>query len=87
MRSEAVSVRRVCHLSFPDAKPRKNSPQNLIGGDFADDGAEVVKGFADVLGDEVGRDAAAEAVADALKGGAGAGQGFDMAKIGDDDLV
>ena len=43
--------------SFSDAKIPENVPQNLISGDFADDGAEGVEGLADVLGCEVGRDA------------------------------
>ena len=39
-----------CTVLFPDAKISKNITQNLICGDFADDAAEVVDGFADVLG-------------------------------------
>lgn len=44
-------------VSLADAKIPKYVPQNLVGGDFADDGAEGVEGLADVLGGEVGRDA------------------------------
>ena len=43
--------------SLADAKIPENVPQNFVGGDFADDGAEGVEGLADVLGGEVGRDA------------------------------
>lgn len=42
---------------FPDAKPAENRAEDFVGGDFADDGAEVVEGFADVLRDEIGRQA------------------------------
>ena len=40
---------------FADAEIPKDIPQNLVCGDLADDAAEVVDGFADVLGGEVGR--------------------------------
>ena len=40
--------------SLADTKIPKNIPQNLVGGDVAGDGAEVVEGFAQVLGDKVG---------------------------------
>ena len=36
-----------------DAEIPKDVPKNLVGRDLADDGAEVVNGFADVLGGEV----------------------------------
>ena len=36
--------------SLADTKIPKNVPQNLVGGDVAGDGAEVVEGFAEVLG-------------------------------------
>ena len=72
---------------FSDAKIRKDIPQNFVGGDFADDGAEVVDGFADVLGGEVGREAGGEAVADAEKGSAGVGEGLDMALVCDESCV
>ena len=35
---------------FSDTKIPKNIPQNFVGGDVAGDGAEVVEGFAEVLG-------------------------------------
>ena len=41
------------HL-LSDAKVRKDVPEDFVGGDFTNDGAEVVDGFADVLGGEVG---------------------------------
>mgnify|MGYP006928585667 CR=1 FL=1 len=39
--------------SLADAEMLKYIPQHLIRGDFADDGAEVVEGLAEVLGEEV----------------------------------
>ena len=39
---------------FPDAKPLKDIPQHFVGGDFAEDGGEVVEGLAEVFGEEVG---------------------------------
>ena len=42
---------------LPDAEIPENIPQNLVGRDFADDGAKVIDSFADVLGGEVGREA------------------------------
>lgn len=47
-----------------DAKIPKYISQDFVGGDFAEDGAEVVEGFADVLGDKVGRDIGGETVFD-----------------------
>ena len=41
-------------LLFPDAKMLENIPQHLVRGDFAEDGAEVVEGLAEVFGEEVG---------------------------------
>ena len=56
-----------------DAEIPKDIPQNFVGRDFADDGAEVVDGFADVLGGEVGWEAEGEAFLDAEEGSAGVG--------------
>ena len=39
---------------FPDAEPLKDIPQDFVGGDFAEDGGEVVEGLAEVFGEEVG---------------------------------
>ena len=41
-------------LLLSDAEIPENIPQYLVGGDFAGYGAEVVEGFAEVLGEEVG---------------------------------
>ena len=66
---------------FPDAEIPEDFPKFFVGGDFADDGAEVVDGFADVLGGEVGRDAGGKAFADAEEGSAGGGEGLGVALI------
>lgn len=40
--------------SLPDAEPLKDIPKDFVGGDFAEDGGEVVEGLAEVFGEEVG---------------------------------
>ena len=72
---------------FSDAKPRKHRAEDFVGGYFAEDFAEVVEGFADVLADKVGRDAGGNAVADAGQGVGGAAEGFYVAQVGDNDIV
>lgn len=39
---------------FPHAEPLKDIPEDFVGGDFAEDGGEVVEGLAEVFGEEVG---------------------------------
>ena len=41
--------------SFSDAEILEDVAEDFVGGDFTEDGAEVVEGFAEVLGDEVCR--------------------------------
>lgn len=41
-------------VSLPDAEPLKDIPKDFVGGDFAEDGGEVVEGLAEVFGEEVG---------------------------------
>ena len=74
------------HL-LADAKIPKYVPKDFVGGDFAEDGAEVVEGFADVLGGEVGGEAGGESVLGALEGGAGVGEGLVVAGVGDKSCV
>lgn len=52
----------LCYISmfvdiglFPDAKMRKYGTQNFVGADFSNDFAKVAEGFAQVLGDQIGR--------------------------------
>ena len=58
---------------FPDAEIPENVTQNFVGGDFTNDGSEVVDGFADVLGGEVGWEAEGVAFLDGEEGSAGVG--------------
>lgn len=54
--------------SLADAKIPKYIPEGFVGADFADDFAEVVEGFAEVLGYQVRRDGGdMEAGADTLE--------------------
>ena len=76
-----------CQKLLADAEIPENIPQNLISRYLADDGAEVVDGFADVLGGEVGREAGGKAFADAEEGGAGVGEGLDVTLICDQSCV
>lgn len=41
-------------VSLADAEPLKDIPEDFVGGDFAEDGGEVVEGLAEVFGEEVG---------------------------------
>ena len=72
-----------CKNLFPDAEIPENVPQNLISRYLADDGAEVVDCFADVLGGEVGREAEGEAFANAEEGSEGVGESLDVALVCD----
>ena len=55
-------------LLLPNTKLPEDIPEHLVGGDFAGDGAEMVKDFAEILGDEVGRGVGGEAGADEGEG-------------------
>lgn len=55
-------------VSLPDAKMLENIPQHLVRGDFAEDGAEVVEGLAEVFGEEVGSLAGGEGTFDVFEG-------------------
>ena len=74
-------------LLFSDAEIPENIPQHFVGGDFAYYGAEVVDGFADVLGCQVGREAGGQAVTDAEQGSAGVGEGLRVALVGHQGCV
>ena len=51
---------RYKHL-FSDAELAENLAEDFVGGDGAGDGAEVMEGGAEVLGDKVGRGAGVQA--------------------------
>ena len=69
---------------FSDAEISKDIPENLISRNLTHYAAEVVDGFADVLRGEVGGEAGGEAIADAEEGGAGVGEGLDVALVCDE---
>ena len=54
--------------SLTDTKMLENIPQHLVRGDFAEDGAEVVEGLAEVFGEEVGSLAGGDGTFDVLEG-------------------
>ena len=70
-----------------DAEIPKDVAEDFVGGDFADDGAEVVDGFSDVLRGEVGREAEGEAFLGAEEGSAGVAESLDMALVSDQGCV
>lgn len=55
-------------VSLADAKMLENIPQHLVRGDFAEDGAEVVEGLAEVFGEKVGSLAGGEGTFDVFEG-------------------
>ena len=63
-----------CTVLLPDAEILEDVPEDFVGGNFSDDGAEVVDGFADVLRGEVGREAGGESFAYTEEGSAGVGE-------------
>ena len=77
----------VINYLLSDAKIRKNIPQHLVRRDLSDDASDVIDGFADVLGGEVCREGGGEAFADAEEGGAGVGEGLDVALVCDECVV
>ena len=70
-----------------DAEIPKDVAEDFVGGDFADDGTEVVDGFADVLRGEVGGEAGGESFADAEEGSASVAEGLDVALVCDQGCV
>ena len=77
----------IFELLFSDTKIPKNIPQDFVSGDVAGDGAEVVEGFAQVLGEEVGGEGGVEAFADAGQAGLSLGEGLDVTGVGDHGAV
>ena len=72
---------------FSDAEIPEDVAEDFVGGDFTDDGAEVVYGFSDVLGDEVGRDGEGETFLSTEEGGAGIGECLDVTLVCDKGSV
>ena len=71
------------YFLFSDAEIPENISKDLISRYFADDAAEAVDCFADVLCGEVGRKAGGESFADAEEGSAGIGEGLDVTLVCD----
>ena len=67
-----------------DAKAGEDLGEDVVGGDGAGDGAEVVEGAAEVLGDKVGRGAGAEAETDVAEGVSGLAEGIGVAGVDDE---
>lgn len=61
--------------------------EDVLGGDLAGDGGEVMDGFAEVLGDEVAGNVLDYAVDDAFCRCGGLPEGFGMSDIGDEYLA
>lgn len=55
-------------VSLAHAEPLKDIPEDFVGGDFAEDGGEVVEGLAEVFGEEVGSLAGGEGTFDVFEG-------------------
>lgn len=55
------------HFLFPDAKPSEDFAEDVVGGDFAEDGAEGGGGGAEVFREEIGGEGGAEAVKEAAE--------------------
>ena len=72
---------------FSDTKIPKNIPQNFVGGDVAGDGAEVVEGFAEVLGDKVGGEGSVQTGANAGEAPECVSECLDVALIGEQGSI
>ena len=83
----AIDVFGCFRVLFPDAEIPENIPQNLISWNLPNNASQMIDRFADVLGGEVGSETGGEAFADAEEGGAGVGEGLDVALVGDEGGV
>lgn len=69
---------------FSDAKLGEDGAEDFVGRDLAGDFAQVVHALADILSEEVAREAGLQAVEGALYGVVGVHEGFVVAGVGDD---
>ena len=74
-------------MLLPDAEIPKNIPEHFISRNLADDRAEVVDGFADILCGEVGRESAGKAFLGEEEGSAGIGEGLYVTLICNEGCV
>ena len=72
---------------FSNTEVGEDFAQDVVGGDFTGDLAQVVHALAYVLAHEVAAQAVAQALDAALDGGAGAGEGLVVACIGHDQGI
>ena len=77
-----MRVSLLSRLLFPDAELAEDLAEDFVGGDGAGDGAEVVEGGAEVLGDEVGGDAGVQARQGGVEGVGGLAEGLVVAGVG-----
>lgn len=73
--------------SLSDTEAGEDGGEDVVGGDAAGDGGEVVEGFAYVLGDEVAGEVVVHPVDGAGNGGACRYECLIMALIGDHDVA
>lgn len=76
----------IAHL-LSNAKLPENIPQQLLGGDFAGDGAQVVQGLADINGNQVGWCVVGKSFFNAFNALGGACERFIMTQAVNNGLV
>src|SRR5688572_18343385 len=80
VRSIVGSAASTATASLADAERREDAAEDVVGGDLAADAAEVVEGVTDFQRDEFGGGGVGD-VAGAGEGGAGVGDGGDVAGV------
>ena len=68
-------------MLLPDAEILEDVAEDFVCGDFSDYAADVIDGFADVLGGEVCGEAGGQSVLNTKEGSAGVRKGLNMSKI------
>ena len=73
-------------LLFSHAEVPEDVVEDIIRGNLADDGTEIVEALAEILTDEVARETGVQTVDDAEQGRARLGEGFVVAGIAHDGV-
>ena len=73
-------------LLLSHAEVLEDIVEDIVGGNLADDGTEIVETLAEVLADEVAREAGVQTVDDSEQGRARLGEGFVVAGIAHDGV-
>ena len=81
-----LSVIRHPYFLLADAEAREDGVEEGVGGYGAGDRAEMVDGFADILGDEIAGEARVKTLNGTLEGGETLYQGFVVPGVGDNDI-